>query len=88
MGHTEGYNPSHLWWAGGEWVWGGLERKLMLRVRESSRNEGPDFLLHHTHTHTRTHTRTHHSLSERPNFYVISQFLIIGTNITAARLST
>ena len=59
----------------------------MLRVRESSRNEGPDFLLHHTltDTHTDTHTHTH---SERPDFYVISQFLIIGTNFTAARLIT
>lgn len=50
LGLQGGYNPSHLWWADGEWVRDGLERKLMLRVRESSRNEGPDFLLHHTHT--------------------------------------
>lgn len=27
------HNPSHLWWAGKEWAWGGLERKLMPRVR-------------------------------------------------------
>lgn len=27
-------NPvSHLWWAGKEWAWDGLERKLMHRVR-------------------------------------------------------
>ena len=38
-------------------------------------------------THTQTHilTLTH---SERPDFYVIPQFLIIGTNFTAARLIT
>ena len=41
----------------------------------------------HSQIHTQTHilTLTH---SERPDFYVISQFLIIGTNFTAARLIT
>lgn len=56
LGLQGGYNPSHLWWADGEWVWDGLERKLMLRVRESSRNEGPDFLLHRTHTQSHSLT--------------------------------
>lgn len=38
LAHTRDHIPDHLWWAGGEWSWGGSCSK---QGGGASRNEGP-----------------------------------------------